>query len=162
MSKAFVKDENAADVDFDFEPLELDLEKYYVTPQGFADLQNELLKWRQTENQTKDPHFAKAAKKRVHFLEKSLQKTEVIDPSLQRGDQVRFGATVSVQDEEGHLRTYRIVGISEVDAELGKVSYISPIGKALLGARAGDLVSLKTPQTEEELEVIKVEFAPIH
>ncbi len=99
--------------------------------------------------------------RRVRFLQKRIDLAEVVDPAAQKGDKVLFGATVTVHDEDGAERVYRIVGVDETDAKSGKVSWISPIGQALLQAREGDAVTLKTPKGEEELEIVKVTYAAI-
>jgi transcription elongation factor GreB len=99
--------------------------------------------------------------RRLRFLQKRIDAAEVVDPVRQRGDKVLFGATVTVLDEEEQQRVYRIVGIDETDAKTGKVSWISPIGQALLQAQAGECVTLRTPKGEEELEILRVEYLPI-
>jgi transcription elongation factor GreB len=99
--------------------------------------------------------------RRIRFLQKRIDAAEVVDPVRQSGDKVLFGATVTVLDEDEKQRVYRIVGIDETDAKTGKVSWISPIGQALLQSRAGEFVTLKTPKGEEELEIVRVEYLPI-
>ncbi|MEK7356562.1 MAG: transcription elongation factor GreB [Bdellovibrionota bacterium] len=99
--------------------------------------------------------------KRVRFLNKRLDAAEVVDPSMQKGKKVLFGATVTVVGENADEKTYRIVGIDETDAKAGKVSWISPIGQALLQANEGDTVTLKTPRGDEELEICRVEYVAI-
>lgn len=99
--------------------------------------------------------------RRIRFLQKRVDRAEVVEPELQKGDRVLFGATVTVLDESDSIRIYKIVGIDETDAKLGKVSWISPIGKVLLQGRVGDSVVLQTPKGEEELEIQKIEFKPI-
>lgn len=99
--------------------------------------------------------------RRIRFLQKRLDIAVVVDPTQQKGDKVLFGATVHVRDEEDQVRIYKIVGIDETNAKLGKVSWISPIGQALLQAREGDAVVLKTPKGEEELEIEKVLYVAI-
>lgn len=99
--------------------------------------------------------------RRIRFLQKRLEAARVVDPLEQKGDRVVFGATVTVADEDGHERTYRIVGIDESEPTLGKVSWISPLAKTLMGARVGDGVTLRTPKGEEELEVLDVRFVAI-
>ncbi len=99
--------------------------------------------------------------RRIRFLQKRLEAARVVDPLEQKGDRVVFGATVTVADEEGDERTYRIVGIDESEPTVGKVSWISPLAKTLMGARAGDGVTLRTPKGEEELEVLEVRFVAI-
>lgn len=99
--------------------------------------------------------------RRIRFLQKRVDRAEVVHPEQQKGDRVLFGATVTVEDEGGATRIYKIVGIDETDAKAGKVSWISPIGKALLQAKVGDAVVLHTPKGEEELEIKKIEFKSI-
>ncbi len=99
--------------------------------------------------------------RRIRFLQKRLEAARVVDPLEQKGDRVVFGATVTVADEDGHERTYRIVGIDESEPTVGKVSWISPLAKTLMGARVGDGVTLRTPKGEEELDVLDVRFVAI-
>lgn len=99
--------------------------------------------------------------RKLRFLQKRLDRAVVVHPETQSGDRVLFGATVTVEDENGSPKVFKIVGIDETDAKTGKISWISPIGKSLLQARVGDFVELHTPKGEEELEVKKIEFLPI-
>ncbi|MCM2323282.1 MAG: transcription elongation factor GreB [Oligoflexia bacterium] len=96
--------------------------------------------------------------RRIRFLTKRLESAQIVDPAAQAADRVLFGATVTVQGEEGGPRTYRIVGIDEADVKNGQVSWISPIAKALLNSRVGDAVTLRTPKGEEELEVLSIRY----
>jgi len=101
---------------------------------------------------------------RIHFLTKRIESLEVVDPVKQRdiaNGRVLFGATVTVEDDEGEEKIYSIVGIDEYDGGKGKVSWVSPIGKALLGRFEGDSVSFVTPGGVSELEIIKVEYKTI-
>lgn len=95
---------------------------------------------------------------RLQVVKAALESANVIDPAQQKGERVLFGATVTVRDEDDAERVYQIVGVDETDAAAGKVSWMSPIGKALLQARVGDAVTLRTPQKVEELEIEKIEF----
>ena len=101
---------------------------------------------------------------RIHFLTKRIESLEVVDP-VKQGDiangRVLFGATVTVEDDEGEEKIYSIVGIDEYDGGKGKVSWVSPIGKALLGRFKGNSVSFVTPGGVSELEIIKVEYKTI-
>lgn len=99
--------------------------------------------------------------RRVRFLTRRLDSAQVVDPAAQKSDRVLFGATVTVIDEDGRKRVYQIVGIDETDAKRGRVSWISPIGKALLQAKVGDVVLLRTPKGEEELEIDRIEYKAI-
>lgn len=99
--------------------------------------------------------------RRVRYLRKRIDIAEVVDPVQQKGTKVLFGATVTIEDEEGNFRVYRIVGSDETDAKAGKVSWSSPIGQALLQANEGEAVTLKSPRGEEELEITSVRYLPI-
>jgi len=99
--------------------------------------------------------------KRVRFLHKRLDIAEVIDPEKQNASKVLFGASVSVQNENGETREYKIVGIDESDAKNHCISWNSPIGKALLQASVGDFVIVKTPKGDDELEILKIEYKKI-
>lgn len=99
--------------------------------------------------------------RRIRFLQKRMDIAEIVHPDKQSGDKVLFGATVTIEDEDGGTRVYKIVGIDETDAKLGKISWISPIGRALLQAKVGDAVVVQMPKGEEELLVQKIEFKDI-
>src|SRR5947209_13356161 len=94
--------------------------------------------------------------RRIRFLTKRLESAEIVDPARQtRRDQVFFGATVTYAGSDGAERTVTIVGIDEVDPERGRVSWISPIARALLKAHEGDVVELRTPSGIELIEVVE-------
>ena len=98
---------------------------------------------------------------RIRFLTKRIENAEVVDPVSQgkiAKGRVLFGCTVTVEDEDGEEKTYSIVGIDEYDASRGLVSWVSPIGKALLKAQEGDVVTFNAPNGKRELEIIKVEY----
>ncbi len=112
-----------------------------------------------------DYHYAKRKLRqydgRIRFLTKRLEEATVIDPvaqeSVARG-RVLFGATVTVENEEGEEKTYAIVGVDELDPARGHVSWVSPIGRALLGKSEGDVVSFDTPGGRAELEIVEVAY----
>ena len=96
---------------------------------------------------------------RVRFLSKRLENAEIVDPLKQtRTDQIFFGATVAYADPRGAKRTITIVGVDEVDLDRGRVSWISPIARALLKAQEGDEVSLRTPNGIETIEVLEIRY----
>ena len=83
----------------------------------------------------------------------------MVDPATRaKTDQVFFGATVTTANAEDEERTVKIVGVDEVDLAKGHVSWISPIARALLRAQEGDVVRLRTPAGEEEIEIVKVAY----
>ncbi len=98
---------------------------------------------------------------RIHRLQKQLESYEVVDPAARpRTDRVFFGATVTVEDEDGEEATYQIVGGDELEESLGpgRISYEAPLGRALLGKREGDAVSVRRPAGQVELTIVKVEW----
>ena len=72
---------------------------------------------------------------------------------------MRFGAEVTVRAEDGSERSYRLVGVDEAEPAAGSIAFVSPLARALLGKRLGDVVTVRTPRAEEELEILKVEYA---
>ena len=100
--------------------------------------------------------------RRIRFLTKRLDIAEVVDPLKQPNrDQVFFGATVTIVDEDSKKKTYTIVGIDEVDTARSWISWISPIGRALLGKKVGDFINVNTPMGEVEYEVESLEYKAI-
>jgi transcription elongation factor GreB len=97
--------------------------------------------------------------RRIHFLTKRLEKATVVEPRTE-GDLeiVFFGATVELEDEEGAVARYRIVGEDEIDLSRGDVSWRSPIGRVLLKRRTGDTVLLRRPSGEVELTILSVRY----
>ena len=95
---------------------------------------------------------------RIRYLMKRLESAEVVDPRDQDQDQVFFGATVTYADRAGIEHTVSIVGMDEADPAQGRVSWISPIAKALLRSREGDNVKLQTPAGIQNLEIISVQY----
>jgi transcription elongation factor GreB len=98
---------------------------------------------------------------RLHRLQKQLEAYEVIDPKTRpRSDKAFFGATVTVEDEDGNENQFQIVGSDELDEALGpgRISYQAPLGKALLGKEEGDTVKVRRPAGEVELTIVKVEW----
>jgi len=91
-------------------------------------------------------------------LEDRLSRAMVIDPKTLSGDKVVFGATVTLKDEDGKKVKYQLVGQVEADAKDGRISYNSPLGRALIGREAGDEVEVSTPSGDRYYEVKKVEF----
>jgi transcription elongation factor GreB len=99
--------------------------------------------------------------RRIRFLTRRLEIAEVVDSSVHvGGDQVFFGATVTYADPEGDEHTVTILGIDEAVSALQQVSWVSPIARALLKAREGDVVKLATPHGVQEIEVVKVVYQP--
>ena len=188
MSKAFTKESDADDDDDDDDgaagampPLPAG-GKNYITPRGYARLRDELLELMDVERPKVVEAVHWAAKngdrsengdylygkkrlreidRRIRFLTKRLEIAELTDPSIHHGsDQVFFGATVRYADEAGVESSVTILGIDEAESRNAQVSWISPIARALLKAREGDVVKLVTPGGTHEIEVLSVRYPP--
>jgi transcription elongation factor GreB len=97
--------------------------------------------------------------RRIRFLTRRLDRAEIVDPAQQAGnDQIFFGATVTYLQSDGVERTVTIVGVDEVDPLDGRISWVSPVARALIKAREGDTVPLVTPAGRIELEVLAVTY----
>ena len=157
--------------------------KNYITPGGFKRLQDEFtfLKMEERPRVTKVVSWAaslgdrsenadyqygkkrlREIDRRLRFLGKRIEEAEVVDPTEQKNSKIMFGATVEVEDLDGNILTYQIVGEDEIESKKGRISWKSPIGKTLLGKEEGDVVNVKTPNGIRELEIIKVEYKQIH
>ena len=116
----------------------------YITARGAKRLRDELKKLR----------AANAGSERVAELEQILVSIHVVDPPDPASNSVSFGATVTVKDEKGLTETYTVVGVDELDLEPDTVSWISPVGKALLAADMGDRIKLEDGRT---VKIVKIE-----
>ncbi len=181
MNKAFVKESDADDDDDSggLPPIPPGA-KNYITPQGYQRIREELLQLIDVDRPevVKIVHWAasngdrsengdyiygkrrlREIDRRIRFLTKRLDLAEVVDPSAHHGsDQVFFGATVSYVNGAGDEHTITIVGIDELDPLRGKISWVSPVARALTKAREGDVVTLRTPAGDDELEILSVEY----
>ncbi len=96
---------------------------------------------------------------RIAELEDKLARFEVIDPSEIKSDQVKFGATVTLLDtESSEEKTYQLVGAEEADVKAGLLSIQTPVAKALINNKVGDLVTVKIPKGEIEYEILKIKY----
>jgi transcription elongation factor GreB len=95
---------------------------------------------------------------RMRFLRKIVENAVLVDPAIDRGDTVFFGATVTLEDDGGERLTYQLVGEHETDAELGKISFRSPIGTALLRKTEGDEVTVLTPRGRRQFRIVEVRY----
>lgn len=184
MSKAFVKEDSEGDEAPDSLPNNtIPGGKNYITPGGLAKLRAEMkqlldverpevvrtVSWAASNGDRSENGDYIYGKKRlreidrrIRFLTKRLEIAVPVDPKSQaEKNKVLFGATVTVENEDGRQRTVSIVGIDESGAGRGRVSWISPIGRALLQAKLGDTVTLRTPKGDEDLEIVKILYADL-
>lgn len=101
--------------------------------------------------------------RRIRFLTKRLENAEIVDP-LRQGDndQVFFGATVTIADADGVENVYTIVGIDEMDVSRGRISWISPLARALIKSREGDSIRFQSPMGIREIDIVAVEYVSIN
>ena len=113
---------------------------------------------RKTPNIT-PPRNARARSKRsIGDLEDRVSRAQIIDPATLSGEKVIFGATVTLLDDDDKPVKYQIVGPYEADAKRGRISYASPLGRALIGRRAEDEVEVTVPSGDRCYQVKKIEF----
>lgn len=181
MNKAFVKE---SDRDDDEELPEAQAlptgTRNYMTPEGYARLRDELahlmnverpsvvqvVSWAASNGDRSENGDYLYGKKRLReidrrmrFLTKRLDIAEVVDPAAQPNrDQVFFGAAVTYADQTGEEQTVTIVGVDEAEPLAGKISWISPVARALIKAREGDTVVLRTPGGVQELDILEVKY----
>lgn len=179
MSKAFTKEDD------DSEPekaeINVNVKINYVTPKGLASLQAEYrqLLFEERPRLVETVHWAasngdrsengdyiygkrrlREIDRRVRYLTKQIQAAKVVDPALQQGlTKIFFGATVTYANAAGEKTTVTIVGVDEADLKQDKISWTSPVAKALMKASAGDSVSFKTPSGTVTLTILHFDYA---
>ncbi|WYX09175.1 transcription elongation factor GreB [Achromobacter xylosoxidans] len=181
MNKAFVRESDNEDDDDLPQAQALPAgTKNYMTPEGYERLRGELthlmnverpsvvqvVSWAASNGDRSENGDYLYGKKRLReidrrmrFLTKRLDIAEVVDPAAQPNrDQVFFGATVLYSDKAGEDHTVTIVGVDEAEPLAGKISWISPVARALIKAREGDTVVLRTPGGVEELDILEVRY----
>ena len=157
-------------------------QKNYITPGGYARLKSELdrlvdkerpatvsiVSWAAgngDRSENGDYIYGKRRlreiDRRIRFLVRRLDIAEVVDAEGRDIDQVYFGATVDIANSKGEERTISIVGVDETDTARGYISWISPMARALLKARAGDTVTLQTPAGPDMIEVLDIRYEPL-
>jgi transcription elongation factor GreB len=181
MNKAFTRENDDADDDDvpDTAP-PLPTGKNYITQSGYDRLRNELMSlideerpriveivhWAASNGDRSENGDYLYGKKRlreidrrIRFLTKRLEIAEVVTPSIHHGrDQVFFGATVTYADQRGTETTVTILGVDEADTAAQQISWVSPVARALLKSRVGDVVRLQLPSGWDELEVVEVSY----
>lgn len=186
MNKAFTRETDGDDDEDDAPEAASSLPqgtRNYITPGGYARIKIELDQLLRSER----PHIVEVVHwaalngdrsengdyiygkrrlreidRRIRFLNRRLDLAEVVDPERQEGaDQVFFGATVTIGDEQGEEQIYQIVGVDETDFSRGRISWVSPLARALLKSRAGDRVRFQSPAGWREIEVLEIDYRSI-
>ena len=184
MNKAFVRESDSED-DEELSPaLQLPAGmRNYITPAGHARLKSELehlikrerphvvevVAWAASNgdrSENGDYIYGKRRlreiDRRIRFLTKRLDISEIVDPLRQgENDQVFFGARVTIADADGTENTYTIVGVDETDVARGRISWISPLARALIKSREGDSIRFQSPMGIREIDIVDVAYLSI-
>ncbi len=185
MSKAFTREAEGDEEDDELSPsLKLPPgSKNYITPAGHARLLEEqeflikverpkvveVVAWAASNGDRSENGDYLYGKKRlreidrrIRFLGKRLDNAQVVDPTLQgENDQIFFGATVTLSFDGEAEQVFSIVGIDEADASRGRISWISPLARALIKAREGDAIRFQTPAGVREIDILEVRYQPL-
>ena len=181
MNKAFTKESESADSEAEEADALPVHAKNYVTPAGLAALQEEFRKLLYEErpkvveivswaagngDRSENGDYIYGKKRlreidgRVRYLTKRIESAEMVDPERQKNrDQVFFGATVEYARKDNTRHKVTIVGIDEAELANGKISWLSPVARALMRAHAGDAVDVRTPSGTESVEVLSIAYA---
>jgi|TARA_B110000305_G_C19011349_1_gene435037 transcription elongation GreA/GreB family factor len=165
MSRGFVKEDDLEHAGTDLPERQISTHPNYVTPVGLKQLEDEasaLDKTRADLVSQKDNEAAKqklaVADRDLRYLSARLEQAILVEPAEQDKSTVLFGAKVQVKDEDGELLRFHLVGEDEADIAQQKVSYVSPIAKALIGRKVGHTVMWKRPAGAIELEIIEITY----
>jgi transcription elongation GreA/GreB family factor len=165
MSRAFVKQDD--ETQFADELPERPQSPYpnRVTPRGLAALEAQLRHLQDQKHKLQadaedllNKESLKLVERDIRYVQERIERAEVIDPSTQPADQVGFGAHVETEDDDGTRRGFTIVGEDEADPNAGLISWVSPLGRTLTGARVGDTVTWKRPVGDVELEIVSIAY----
>lgn len=162
MSRAFVK-ETEGDSPEDLPDLPISEHRNYVTPQGLAQLRGRLAEAQERARSAQGDAIGamparQHAERDIRWLQARIASAVSVDLATQAHDRVSFGATAHVVDADGNALVYRIVGEDEADPERGLVSWVSPLARALSGARVGDEVVWHRPIGDLPIEVTAITY----
>jgi transcription elongation GreA/GreB family factor len=167
MSRAFVKESDDDLVAGELPERPLPVHVNYVTPRGLELLQtrvrelderHEQLK-RQLEEDSEARQKMREIDRDLRYFRSQLERATLVDTANQPRDQVHFGATVRIEDEDGREQEFSIVGDDEADVAAGKISWASPLARAMIGARVGDTVVWHRPAGEAELSIVDIRYS---
>ena len=165
MSRGFVKEDDLEHAGTDLPERPLSPHPNYVTPLGLRQLQQQAAELEQTRQQLaprkEDPVVSQklaVVERDLRYFQARLESAIAVDPAQQDGDSVLFGACITVEDEKGETHEFRIVGEDEADIAQNKVSWVSPLARALLGHKIGDSVNWHRPAGDLELEITEIRY----
>lgn len=164
MSRAFVKEDNDDQSAGELPERPLSDHPNYVTPQGLELLQARLKELQEHRDRLKaeDEPMAKQklleVKRDIRYYNAQLERAQVVEPKGQPHDEVHFGATVNIIDEANIRHAFHIVGDDEADVASSRISWASPLAKALIGAKVGDTVKWERPAGASEVEIVAISY----
>lgn len=163
MSRAFVKEPDGDETAGELQDLPISPHPNYVTPAGLAQLEARLAALEEERGAHSGGDFSDQPAlthlaREIRYVEARLATAQVIDPADHPAGTVGFGNLVTVEDEAGGERRFAIVGEDEADPAQGKISWVSPLARALRGAKVGDLVTWQRPSGDVEIEIKDIEM----
>lgn len=166
MSRAFTKESTDDLVAGELPERPVPAHANYVTPQGLERLQARARALQEQHEallpQVEEDSAAKQKLREVErdqrYIKAQLERAEVVDPAGQPRDEVHFGATVKIADEDGKTHRFALVGDDEADVGAGKISWASPLAKAMMGAKVGDTVKWRRPAGDVEVEIVEITY----
>lgn len=164
MSRAFVKESDENLVSDELPERPQSPYPNYVTPAGLAQLQaryGRLQDLRAQLTAAEDPLLKqqlKQVKRDLRYFHQRIESAILVELSGQPRDEVHFGAVVEVSDENDRSHTFSIVGEDEADVAAGRISWSSPLGKAMIGSKVGDVVMWRRPAGDTELEILGIRY----
>lgn len=165
MSRGFVKEDDLEHAGTDLPERPISPHTNYVTPSGLQQLQQAMQQREQQRLQLRgrkeEPTIQQKLaeiERDLRYLAARLESAQLVDPALQPRQTVLFGATVVLEDESGETHRFQIVGEDEADIALLKVSYVSPLAKALLGRKVGDSTVWQRPAGALTLDILEIHY----
>lgn len=165
MSRGFVKEDDLEHAGTDLPERPVSEHPNYVTPAGLqqlqqqaTDLENQRLPLTSRKEDPSAQQQLARINRDLRYVQARLESAIPVDPMQQNRDQVLFGARVKVEDENGEEHVFALVGEDEADIALNKVSWVSPLARALLGHKIGDSVTWRRPAGDLVLEIVSIDY----
>jgi transcription elongation factor GreB len=164
MSRAFVKEADEDLTAGELPERPLSAHPNYVTPHGLELLRNRLKELEEQRERLKaeDDPMAKQklleVKRDIRYYKAQLDRAVVVDPANQPQDEVRFGATVTIADDEGKENTFHLVGDDEADVTSGRISWASALAKAMIGSKVGDTIVWQRGDSRANVEIVAIQY----
>jgi transcription elongation factor GreB len=166
MSRAFVKESDDDLVAGELPERPVPVHANYVTPRGLEQLQARLRELQERHEDVKrrsdEDSAAKQAMREIdrdlRYVNAQLERAVVVDPAQQPRDEVHFGASVTIEDQDGDAHEFTLVGDDEADVSAGRISWASPLARALMNGKVGDAVVWRRPAGETEVEILRIRY----